>query len=561
MKTIWVLVEDNGTSVNAVLAVEALRKAAEKNGDTVVCITTKNGAVPTLPSTPADQDICILVGGVQAQGALASLSQINTNLEEILQNPESVLKKTCSSPCNDGASSIPNIVAITSCPTGIAHTFMAAEGLEQGAQALGYKIKVETQGSVGADNKLTTEEIARADVVIIAADREVDRERFSGKRVYASGTKQAITNGQEYIKKALQEATLQSGEASSAQGASGNEQKAGPYKHLMNGVSFMLPFVVAGGLLIAVAFALGGIYAGNEKGTLANILMTLGGQGGFALMVPVLSGYIAFSIADRPGLAPGMIGGMMCGILNAGFIGGIISGFIAGYGTMYINKYTPLPKNLAGLKPVLILPLLGTLLTGLIMFYVVGTPAAQLNEFLKSWLSGLQGTSSILFGLILGGMMSVDLGGPVNKAAYAFSTLLLQSNNGLPMAAVMGAGMTAPLGVALATKIFKSRFSPDEREAGNAAFVLGLSFVSEGAIPFAAKDPFRVIPSFIIGSAVTGAISMFFGVSLAVPHGGIFVLPIPGAVTGLSYYIAAIVIGTVVTSVLLGLLKKPYTAE
>ncbi|WP_343210820.1 PTS fructose transporter subunit IIC [Ancylobacter lacus] len=459
------------------------------------------------------------------------------------------------------------IVAITSCPTGIAHTFMAAEGLANAAKALGHAIRVETQGSVGAQDALTAEEIAAADLVIIAADRPVDLGRFGGKKLFQSPTKPAITDGQGLIRKAFADATVMAGAGASLADAAAAAKaeravKAGPYKHLMNGVSFMLPFVVAGGLLIAIAFALGGIYAYDDahKGTLAYDLFQIGAKGAFALMVPVLAGYIAFSIADRPGLAPGMIGGMVAANLSAGFLGGIIAGFIAGYGTDFLNRSIKLPRNLAGLKPVLILPILGSLLTGLAMIYVVGGPTAQLLAALTEWLKGMQGSSAILLGILIGGMMAFDMGGPINKAAYAFSTGLIASQVYTPMAAAMVAGMTPPLGLALAAQFFPERFTADEREARSAAAVLGLAFVTEGAIPFAARDPFRVLPCLILGSAVAGGISMAIGAELRVPHGGVFVLPIPNAVSHLGGYVVALVVGSVVTALALRLVKKPVDA-
>ena len=461
-----------------------------------------------------------------------------------------------------------NIVAITSCPTGIAHTFMAAEGLEQGAAKLGHTIKVETQGSVGAQNQLSAEDIARADIVIIAADTSIDKSRFSGKRLFETGTKAAINDGAALVTTALAQAQVLQAAASSS--ASYAEQvkdakaqqsaaRTGPYKHLMTGVSYMIPFVVAGGLLIAIGFALGGIYVYDDahKGTLGQILFLIGAKSGFALMVPILSGYIAYSIADRPGLAPGMISGMIAGAIGAGFLGGIAGGFIAGYTVKWLNQTIKLPRTLEGLKPVLILPLLGTTIVGLLMYYVVGEPVAAILAAISTWLKAMQGSSALLLGVLLGGMMAFDMGGPVNKAAYAFATGLIASEIYAPMAAVMAAGMTPPLGIALATFVFRNRFSNDEREAGKAAAALGISFITEGAIPFAAKDPFRVIPSIMVGSAITGALSMVFGCELRVPHGGVFVLPMPNAVTGLGSYIVAILIGTVVTAVLLGALKKP----
>lgn len=460
------------------------------------------------------------------------------------------------------------LVGITSCPTGIAHTFMAAEALQKGAKALGHVIKVETQGSVGAQNELSDAEIAAADAVVIAADTKIDLSRFAGKPVYETSTKAAIHDGAAVVRTALSEATVHGGEAGAsadlssqvaAAKAARSASASGPYKHLMTGVSYMLPFVVAGGLLIALAFAFGGIYVYEEanQGTLGWSLFQIGAPSAFALMVPILAGFIAYSIADRPGLAPGMIGGMLAASSGAGFLGGIIAGFIAGYSTSWLNRTLKLPSTLAGLKPVLILPLLGAAFTGLLMIYVVGGPASAALAALTAWLSGMQSSGAVVLGLILGGMMAVDMGGPVNKSAYAFATGLLASELFTPMAAVMAAGMTPPLGLALATMLFKNRFNQEEREAGKAAAVLGVSFITEGAIPFAAKDPLRVIPAVIAGSALTGALSMFFGCTLRVPHGGIFVLPIPNAVTNLPLYVVAILAGTLLTAALLFVLKRP----
>ncbi len=460
-----------------------------------------------------------------------------------------------------------NIVAITSCPTGIAHTFMAAEGLEQGAIKLGHKIKVETQGSVGAQNQLTADDVAAADIVLIAADTSVDLSRFAGKRIYETGTKGAIGDGAAVVQTALQQAAVKTAgkgpsagladqalSAKAAQAAS----RTGAYKHLMTGVSYMIPFVVAGGLLIAIGFALGGIYVYEDayKGSLAANLFWIG-KASFQLMVPILAGYAAFSIADRPGIAPGMIAGVIADGIGAGFLGGIVGGFLAGYIVRWLNQTIKLPRTLEGLKPVLILPLLGATITGLLMYYVVGGPVSAALVSISAWLKGMQGSSAIVLGMILGCMMAFDMGGPVNKAAYTFGTGLLASQIYEPMAAIMAAGMTPPLGIALATMLFRNRFSEDEREAGKAAAALGISFITEGAIPFAAKDPFRVIPSIMLGSAVAGAISMAVGAQLHVPHGGIFVLPMPNAVSGLFGYTIAIVVGTVVTAAALFLLKKP----
>ncbi|MEG9857175.1 MULTISPECIES: PTS fructose transporter subunit IIC [Stenotrophomonas maltophilia group] len=552
-------------SIEAVLAAEALRRAARQRGlELMIEIRSDQGVTGALPASDAASPTqLLLVGDGEADIARFGNARIvHASLGEVLDDPVAALAPLAAAPASAPATGAgKRIVAVTSCPTGIAHTFMAAEGLQQAAKALGHAIRVETQGSVGAQDALSNAEIAAADVVLIAADREVDLSRFAGKRLFKSGTKPAINDGQNLIRKALAEAGVHAGTAASGRTAERNKS-TGPYKHLMTGVSFMLPFVTAGGLLIALAFALGGIYAFDDahKGTLAWSLFQIGAKSGFMLMVPALAGYIAYSIADRPGIAPGMIGGLVAVNMDAGFIGGILAGFIAGYGVHWINRALRLPRSLEGLKPVLILPVLGTLLVGLLMMYVIGTPVAALLAWLTDWLRGMEGSSAILLGLLLGGMMAVDMGGPVNKASYAFSTALISSQVYTPMAATMIGGMTPPLGIALATWLFSNRFTAEERGTAGAAGVLGLSFVTEGAIPYAARDPLRTIPALILGSAVAGAISMAAGVELKVPHGGVFVLPIPNAVTHLGVYLLALLAGVAVTAIALRILKKPVTA-
>ncbi len=452
----------------------------------------------------------------------------------------------------------PRIVAITACPTGVAHTFMAAEALQQTAKRLGYELQVETQGSVGAKTPLSATAIAEADVVLLAADIDVATERFAGKKIYRCGTGVALKQSEATLKKALAEGAVES--AASDGKAAAKSEKTGVYKHLLTGVSYMLPMVVAGGLLIALSFVFG-ITAYKEEGTLAAALMQIGGETAFKLMVPLLAGYIAYSIADRPGLAPGMIGGLLAGTLGAGFIGGIIAGFIAGYAAKAIARYVKLPQSLEALKPILIIPLLASLLTGLVMIYVVGKPVAGMLAALTQFLDSMGTTNAILLGVLLGGMMCVDLGGPINKAAYAFSVGLLASQSYAPMAATMAAGMVPPIGLGIATFIARHKFAQTEREAGKAAFVLGLCFISEGAIPFAAKDPLRVIPASIAGGALTGALSMYFGCKLMAPHGGLFVLAIPNAINHALLYLLAIVAGSLVTAVVYALLKRPEAVE
>ncbi|EJL03146.1 PTS system, fructose-specific IIBC component [Pseudomonas fluorescens Q2-87] len=461
-------------------------------------------------------------------------------------------------PVPAAAERAPRLVAITACPTGVAHTFMAAEALQQAAKKLGYHLQVETQGSVGARDPLSPEAIAEADVVLLATDIEVATERFAGKKIYRCGTGIALKQAEATLNKALVEGRQES--ASSGASGPAKAEKTGVYKHLLTGVSFMLPMVVAGGLLIALSFVFG-ITAFKEPGTLAAALMQIGGDTAFKLMVPLLAGYIAYSIADRPGLAPGMIGGMLASTLGAGFIGGIIAGFLAGYVAKAINRYARLPQSLEALKPILIIPLLASLVTGLVMIYIVGKPVAGMLAALTHFLDSMGTTNAILLGVLLGAMMCVDLGGPINKAAYAFSVGLLASQSYAPMAATMAAGMVPPIGLGIATFIARRKFAQTEREAGKAALVLGLCFISEGAIPFAAKDPLRVIPASIAGGALTGALSMYFGCKLMAPHGGLFVMLIPNAINHALLYLLAIVAGSLVTAVAYAVLKRPEVVE
>ncbi|MCG7498024.1 PTS fructose transporter subunit IIBC [Vibrio sp. Of7-15] len=447
-----------------------------------------------------------------------------------------------------------NIVAITACPTGVAHTFMAAEALEEEGKRLGHTIKVETRGSVGAKNQLTEQEIADADLVIIAADIEVDLARFNGKKLYKTSTGLALKKTASEFENAFASAVVHKHEAGSASSET-KAEKAGAYKHLMTGVSHMLPLVVAGGLSIALSFVFG-IEAFKEEGTLAAALMTIGGGSAFALMVPILAGFIAFSIADRPGLAPGLIGGMIASSTGAGFLGGIVAGFLAGYSAKFFADKVQLPQSMEALKPILIIPLLASLVTGLAMIYVVGSPVAAAMTGLTEFLNNMGSTNAVLLGITLGCMMCFDLGGPVNKAAYTFGVGLLASQTYAPMAAIMAAGMVPALGMGLATFLAKRKFNTSESEAGKASFVLGLCFISEGAIPFAARDPMRVIPCCMAGGALTGAMSMLIGAKLMAPHGGLFVLLIPNAITPALMYLVAIAAGTLVTGISYSLIKK-----
>ncbi|MGF1720496.1 PTS fructose transporter subunit IIBC [Vibrio kyushuensis] len=458
-----------------------------------------------------------------------------------------------------GTQATTKIVAITACPTGVAHTFMAAEALEKESARLGHSIKVETRGSVGAKNQLTDQDIEQADLVIIAADIEVPLDRFNGKKLYRTSTSLALKKTEQEINKAFVDATPYQHSGSATQSGA-NEEKKGAYKHLMTGVSHMLPVVVAGGLIIAISFIFG-IEAFQEEGTLAAALMTIGGGSAFALMIPVLAGFIAFSIADRPGLAPGLIGGMLASSTGAGFLGGIAAGFIAGYSAKLIADKVSLPQSMEALKPILIIPFVASLFTGLVMIYIVGGPVSGIMSAMTDFLNNMGSANAVLLGVILGAMMCFDLGGPINKAAYTFGVGLLASQTYAPMAAIMAAGMVPALGMGLATWLAKDKFEASEREAGKASFVLGLCFISEGAIPFAAKDPMRVIPACMAGGALTGALSMLFGAQLMAPHGGLFVLLIPGAISPILMYLVAIAAGTAVTGFGYAFLKQREQAK
>ncbi len=463
---------------------------------------------------------------------------------------------TASAAAPAASAGVKRIVAVTACPTGVAHTFMAAEAIETEAKKRGWGVKVETRGSVGAGNAITPEEVAEADLVIVAADIEVDLAKFAGKPMYRTTTGLALKKTAQELDKAQAEAKpyQPSGKAQAA--TEGKKEGAGAYRHLLTGVSYMLPMVVAGGLCIALSFAFG-IEAFKTPDTLAAALMQIGGGSAFALMVPVLAGYIAFSIADRPGLTPGLIGGMLAVSTGSGFIGGIIAGFLAGYVAKAISQKLKLPPSMEALKPILIIPLFSSLVVGLAMIYLIGKPVAGILTGLTHWLQTMGTANAVLLGAILGGMMCTDMGGPVNKAAYAFGVGLLSTQTYAPMAAIMAAGMVPPLAMGIATMVARKKFDKGQQEGGKAALVLGLCFISEGAIPFAARDPMRVIPCCIVGGAVTGAISMAIGAKLMAPHGGLFVLLIPGAITPVLGYLVAIVAGTLLAGLAYAFLKRP----
>ena len=462
------------------------------------------------------------------------------------------------------------IVAVTACPTGIAHTYMAAEAIEKKAKELGYQVKVETRGSGGAKNVLTDDEIAKAAGVIVACDTNVPTDRFDGKKVIECQVSDGINKAEELVKRiAAGDAPVfkASGKKEASHSSVGGKESIGHqiYKHLMNGVSHMLPFVVGGGILIAIAFLIDGFSVDlnslpadqrSNFGTITQAAALFKGIGGtaFGFMLPILAGFIAMSIADRPGLAVGFVGGSIAANGTSGFLGALVAGFVAGYIVLLLKKiFSKLPESLDGMKPVLLYPLLGIFLVGVIMQFVVEPPIGALNTAINNGLYGLNGASAVVLGVLLGGMMAVDMGGPVNKAAYVFGTASIAAGSYNIMAAVMIGGMVPPLAIALATIFFKNKFTAEERKAGPTNFIMGLSFITEGAIPFAASDPLHVLPACVVGSAVAGGLSMAFGCTLMAPHGGIFVVPTIGNPL---MYLVALVIGAFIACGLLGLLKK-----
>ncbi len=570
MKLAIVTACPNG-KVSSVLSARLLDAAAQRLGwSTSVEVTDPRNPVQVLSAeqvaeadwilvvNTGEVDLSRFVGKRLFQDSPAhALQDVDAFLKRAAEQAQVYAVPAASATAAAEAGGVPRLVAITACPTGVAHTFMAAEALQQAAKRLGYELRVETQGSVGARDPLSAQAIADADVVLLAADIEVATERFAGKRIYRCGTGIALKQSEATLKKALAEGEIES--AAGSEKAPARQEKTGVYKHLLTGVSYMLPMVVAGGLLIALSFVFG-IEAFKEPGTLAAVLKQIG-DAAFTLMVPLLAGYIAYSIADRPGLAPGLIGGLLASTLGAGFIGGIAAGFIAGYSAWAVARYVRLPASVEALKPILIIPLLASLVTGLVMIYAVGKPVASLLGSLTVFLDSMGTTNAILLGVVLGAMMCVDLGGPINKASYAFSVGLLASQSYAPMAAAMAAGMVPPIGMGIASFIARRKFAQSEREAGKAAFVLGLCFISEGAIPFAAKDPLRVIPASIAGGALTGALSMYFGCKLMAPHGGLFVMLIPNAINHALLYLIAIVAGSLVTGITYAVLKRPEAVE
>lgn len=563
----------------------AQNKAVKKAG--LAAITIKNGVdYDSLDNKPVY--LCFMIAAPEDGGnihlqALAKLSALLMNEEfrtklinasssqeflEIIDQEE--LKKDQEETVIEKGY---RVLAVTACPTGIAHTFMAAENLTKAGQKMGYPLKAETNGQDGAKNVLTAKEIEEADGIIIAADKNVEMARFDGKPVLTVSVTQGIQKPEELIEKVINHQVPiyhHDGQNDEIQ----NNESAGRsiYKHLMNGVSHMLPFVIGGGILIALAFLFDDytIDPSNfgKNTPLAAYLKTIGEQA-FGLMLPVLAGYIAMSIADRPGLAVGFIGGMVAkmgctfanpagGDVNAGFLGALLAGFVAGYLVNGLKKvFSKLPHSLEGIKPILLYPVIGIFLVAVITTFINPFVGA-INTGLNNVLNSMGGTSKVLLGIVVAGMQSTDMGGPINKASYVFATSQLAEGNFEIMAAVMAGGMIPPLAIAISTTFFKNRWSQEERNSGLVNYVMGLAFISEGAIPFAAKDPIRVIPSCILGSAVAGGLSMFFGCTLRAPHGGIFVLPTIG---NAPMYALAILIGAIVGGLVLSVLKKPLKGD
>lgn len=488
-----------------------------------------------------------------------------SNADEVLalfveeQEEEESEQSSNEAPANDKK---PFVVAITACPTGIAHTFMAEDALKKKAKEMNVDIRVETQGSEGAKNTLTEDEIRRADAVIIAASKKVDLDRFNGKHVLQRPVADGIKKSEELITKAVNQAAPIYHSDGSEQKADDMEDKPNSiwgriYKDLMNGISHMLPFVVGGGILLALSFLFES-FLGDDSTTFT--FLNDIGSNAFSFLIPIFAGFIALSIADRPGLMPGMVGGLIAVNSNAGFLGGLVAGFLAGYVILLLRRLlSGLPKTLEGLKPILLYPVLGLFLTGILMYFVFGPIFATINTALIDFLQGLGTANAAILGIVLGGMMAVDMGGPFNKAAYAFSIgIFTDTGDGSLMAAVMAGGMVPPLAIALASTFFKNKFSAEERKSGVTNYVMGLSFITEGAIPFAAADPLRVIGSSVVGAAIAGGLTQFFSTAIPAPHGGIFVTPLavhPG------FFLLSLAIGAIISAVLLGLWRKPVNEE
>ncbi|WP_455136095.1 PTS fructose transporter subunit IIC [Thermophilibacter sp.] len=466
------------------------------------------------------------------------------------------------------------IVAVTTCPTGVAHTYMAAEAIKEAAERLGHSIRVETQGALGSEDTLTADEIAQADLVLIAAGKGVNKDRFVGKRLYEADVSLAMKDAEKLIKDAVAGASVYGDAVRAAAPAKAAEKPAGEkgqgiaaqiYHHLMTGVSFMIPVVVAGGILMSLSFIWGidsatvGDPSYNPVAAALNWIG--GGDGALGLMVPVIGAGIAFSIADRAGITAGLMCGLIAKQIGAGFLGGMVGGFLAGYVTLALVRYINVPRSIESIKAVLLVPVLSVGISGLLMWFVIGTPLAALLTILQDWLSSLNTANTLLLGVITGCMMAFDMGGPLNKSIFAFSMIAFEAGDYAPFAAVMAGGVTPPLALALSSLIFKSKYTDEEREAGKAAWILGASNITEGAIPFAVGDPLRVIPCIMAGSAVSSTLSLFFGCACRVTHGGLWATLIPNVFDNPLQWVFSIVCGTIVGALLLGLVKKPVTKK
>lgn len=564
------------TGMEEGIAIPHAKTNAVKTSTVAIGISKKGVDYESLDGEPSRLFFMIAASDTSADSHIEILSKLTTllledkiregilnakNKEELLNVLINNMEKedNNSSIVDNSDSSLPQVLAVTACPTGIAHTYMAADSLMKKAKEMGVNIKVETNGSGGVKNELKEEEIKNAKAIIVAADKSVFMDRFSGKHVDIVGVKEAIKNPENLIKNALSQ-TAPIYNADKGKVKFEKKPKTGIYKHLMSGVSNMLPFVVGGGILIAFSFMFG-INASNPNDPsynyMAKLLNDIGGGNAFFLMVPVMAAFIGMSIADRPGFAPAMVGGLISLNSGGGFLGGLIGGFLGGYIALLLKKaFSKLPESLEGIKPVLLYPLFSIFITGAIMYLFIVDPIAWINTSLSDFLKNLGTGNLILLGAVLGGMMSTDMGGPINKAAFTFGIAMIASGDYGPHAAVMAGGMTPPLGIALATTIFRNKFTKDERDAGKTCYVMGLSFITEGAIPFAASDPIRVIPSCIIGAVIAGGLSMAFNIELRAPHGGLFVLPI---VNHPLMYLLTIIIGSVITALILGFIKKPVS--
>lgn len=532
----------------AFLVKQVLSTAANQQGYTVVPVEQADFVLLFNDQIPTN--------AVGKQGAIVDLaqafSQPETTLEQAVRSPQFFAEANTTVTIDH---TVKHIVAVTACPTGVAHTFMSAEAIENYAKQQGWQIKVETRGQVGVGNPISAEEIAAADLVFVAADIDIDLSKFKGKPMYRTSTGLALKKTAQEFEKAFSEAQIYNdNNQQNAVTTEEQNEKKGFYRHLMTGVSHMLPLVVAGGLLIAFSFMFGikAFEDANIAYGIPKALMDIGGGAAFHLMIAVFAGYVAFSIADRPGLAPGLIGGMLATTAGAGILGGVIAGFLAGYVVKFLNHKIQLPPSLTSLKPILILPVLGSLIVGFAMVYLLNPPVATIMEALSNWLKSMGEVNAVVLGIIIGAMMCVDMGGPVNKAAYTFSVGMIASHVYTPIAAAMAAGMVPPIGMAIATLIARRKFTTNQRDAGKASFVLGLCFISEGALPFVAADPIRVIICSIAGGATAGAISMGLGITLQAPHGGLFVIPF---VSQPLIYLGAIAIGSIITGLLYAIIK------